>query len=531
MKHVTRDERWWAGAVLYQLYVRSWQDSDGDGFGDLPGVIDKLDYLSWLGVDGVWLSPTMASPDHDWGYDVSDYMSVHPELGTLADLDRLVAEAGRRDMRVLLDLVPNHTSDEHPWFVEARSSRDAPHRNWYVWAEPGPNGEPPNNWRDASGDSAWTLDAVTGQFYLHNFLPSQPDLNWWDPAVHDAFEEIIRFWFDRGVAGFRIDVAHGLYKDAALRDNPSLPPGQLVGGISGQEQRYSANRPETHEVFRSWRKIAEEYEPPKLLLGETVTPDAERLARFYGQDDELQLGFNFPFMVAGFTAPELSKVVRETLGQLPAGAVPVWTISNHDKSRFTTRWCSGNDAKAALALTVLLTLPGTIVIYYGDEIGMTDVEVPVELQRDDMFLGGRGGHPSRDGARTPMQWEPSPTGGFTTAGTTACLPLGDARTRNVADQQEDPRSLLSLCRRLVEIRRRHLKGHDGTYQQLSSTEHQWAYRIGDVVVAANFSEEPGELVRQPGLLLASSLGGRTPEDPVGGVLHLAGWEAVVVQSR
>ena len=401
---VEDDERgtsWWSSAVVYQLYVRSWRDSDGDGFGDLPGVIAKLDYLSWLGVDAVWLSPTMPSPDHDWGYDVSDYMSVHPGLGSLQDLDDLVAEAGRRHMRVLLDLVPNHTSDEHPWFVEARSSQDAAHRSWYVWAEPGPDGAPPNNWLDASGESAWSLDAATGQYYLHNFLPSQPDLNWWEPAVHDAFEEILRFWFDRGVAGLRIDVAHGLYKDAALRDNPPMPPGQLIGGNGGQEQRYSANRPETHSVFRNWRGIAEQYEPPKLLLGETCVPDVETLARYYGQDDGLQLAFNFPFMVSGFTASGLSKVVRETLGELPVGSVPVWTMSNHDRSRFTTRWCSGDDAKTALALTVLLTLPGTIVIYYGDEIGMTDVEVPLESQRDDMFLGGRGGHPSRDRAGRP----------------------------------------------------------------------------------------------------------------------------------
>jgi len=526
-----RDKSWWPGAVVYQLYVRSWRDSDGDGFGDLPGVIDKLDYLSWLGVDAVWLSPAMPSPDHDWGYDVSDYMSVHPQLGSLADLDRLVAEAGRRQMRVLLDLVPNHTSDEHPWFVEARGSRDAVHRNWYVWAEPGPDGAPPNNWLDASGERAWSLDAATGQYYLHNFLPSQPDLNWWEPAVHDAFEEIIGFWFDRGVAGFRIDVAHGLYKDAALRDNPPMPAGQLIGGNAGQEQRYSANRPETHAVFRNWRQIAEQYEPGRLLLGETCVPEVERLARYYGQDDELQLAFNFPFMVSGFTAPELSQVVRETLGQLPAGTVPVWTMSNHDKSRFTTRWCSGDDAKAALALSVLLTLPGTIVIYYGDEIGMTDVEVPLELQRDDMFLGGRGGHPSRDRARTPMQWEPSATGGFTAAATTPWLPLGDVLSHNVADQQEDPRSLLSLCRRLMAVRRLHIKGRDGTYEQLASAEPQWVYRIGDVVVAANFSKEAADVPGVSGQLLTSSLGMRPAGEPVGGSLRLAGFEAVVVQRR
>ena len=525
------DTKWWSGAVMYQLYVRSWRDSDGDGYGDLAGVIDKLDYLSWLGIDAVWLSPTMPSPDHDWGYDVSDYMSVHPELGSLEDLDLLIAEAGRRQMRVLLDLVPNHTSEEHPWFVEARSSMDAMHRNWYVWAAPGPEGAPPNNWLDASGDSAWTLDPSSGQYYLHNFLPSQPDLNWWEPAVHGAFEEILRFWFDRGVAGFRIDVAHGLYKDAALRDNPPLPPGQLVGGAGGQEQRFSANRPETHAVFRSWRKIAEEHAPPKLLLGETCVPDAQKLARYYGQDDELQLAFNFPFMAAGFTAPELSKVVRETLRRLPARAVPVWTMSNHDKSRFTTRWCSDGEAKAALALSVLLTLPGTIVIYYGDEIGMTDVDVPIELQRDDMFLGGRGGHPSRDRARTPMQWEPSSTGGFTDGGVTPWLPLGDVAAHNVADESKDPRSLLSLCRELLELRRQHIKNHGDRYEQLPAGESQWLYRSGDVMVAANFSDEPAEVQGLSGPVLFSSLGARPPERTPADIVHLAGFEAVVVQSQ
>ena len=222
----TIEPRWWHGATLYQIYVRSWQDTNDDGYGDLNGVTAHLDYLSWLGVDGIWLSPTMRSPDDDWGYDVSDYLGVHPELGTLADLDRLIAEAAQRGLPVLLDLVPNHTSSAHPWFVEAVSDPASPHREFYVWADPAPDGGPPNNWLAATGASAWTLDEASGQYYLHNFLPSQPDLNWWNPAVHQAFDEILRFWFDRGVAGFRIDVAHGLYKDAQLRDDPPAPEGR-----------------------------------------------------------------------------------------------------------------------------------------------------------------------------------------------------------------------------------------------------------------------------------------------------------------
>ena len=220
--------RWWHGATLYQVYVRSWLDTNGDGYGDLPGVMAKLDYLAWLGVDGIWLSPTMPSPDDDWGYDVSDYLGVHPELGTLDDLDRLVAEADQRNMKVLLDLVPNHTSTAHPWFVEAISGRDSAHRSYYVWADPAPGGGPPTNWLDATGHSAWAFDEASGQYYLHNFLASQADLNWWEPAVHEEFREILRFWFDRGIAGFRIDVAQGLYKDAELRDDPpSATPDRL----------------------------------------------------------------------------------------------------------------------------------------------------------------------------------------------------------------------------------------------------------------------------------------------------------------
>jgi len=249
--------RWWHGATLYQIYVRSWRDTNADGYGDLPGVIVGLDYLQWLGVDGIWLSPTMPSPDQDWGYDVSDYVAVHPELGTLADLDKLIAEAGQRGIKIVLDLVPNHTSNAHAWFTDARSGRDSVHRGYYVWADPvkgeGEAGAPPNNWRDATGGSAWTLDDASGQYYLHNFLPAMPDLNWWDPRVHEEFREIIRFWFARGVAGFRIDVAHGLYKDAQFRDNPPLIGGGRLDGGFGLRPVYSSHQPETHAVYRDWR--------------------------------------------------------------------------------------------------------------------------------------------------------------------------------------------------------------------------------------------------------------------------------------
>jgi alpha-glucosidase len=481
--------RWWQGAVLYQIYVRSWLDTNGDGYGDLNGVTARLDYLSWLGVDGVWLSPTMPSPDQDWGYDVSDYLGVHPELGTMDDLDRLVAEAGARGLRVLLDLVPNHTSSAHPWFIDAAGGRDSAHRDYYVWADPAAGGGPPNNWLDATGHSAWAWHEPTGQYYLHNFLESQPDLNWWEPGVHAEFREILRFWFDRGVAGFRIDVAHGLYKDAELRDNPPAKASDPLAGRSGQRAVYSANRPESHGVFRDWRRIADGYAPARLLLGETWV-DLPALAGFYGHDDELQLGFNFPFVFAPFTAGGLSAVVGDTLVTRPAGACPVWTASNHDVGRFPTRWCGGDDRKVRLALLMLATLPGTTVLYNGDEIGMTNVVVPPELRRDKMTRDMPGG--GRDRGRTPMPWDASPSGGFTADGVKPWLPLGDTAARNVAGQREDPASVLSFCRSLLALRRAELGGQITGYESLPAADGVWAYRVGGLTVTGNFSDAPAQ---------------------------------------
>ncbi len=512
---------WWHGAVLYQLYVRSWRDSNGDGYGDLRGIIERLDHLSWLGVDGIWLSPTMPSPDEDWGYDVSDYTGVHPELGTLDDLDALVAEAAGRGIRVLLDLVPNHTSSAHPWFLDAVSARDAEHRDYYVWADPAPGGGPPNNWLDATGQPAWQWDAATSQYYLHNFLRGQPDLNWWLPSVHAEFREILRFWFDRGIAGFRIDVAHGLYKDAELRDNPPLPPGSAgMEGRFGLLPVYNANRPETHNVYRDWRKIAETYSPERLLLGETWVADLGRLASYYGEDDELQLAFNFPVAFADFSVPGLASVVAQTMAALPQGACPAWTGSNHDIGRFPTRWCAGDERKARLALLVLSTLPGTVVLYYGDEIGMTDVDVPVALQRDTMTLGGQNPRGNRDRARTPMRWDGSASGGFTADGVRPWLPAGPAAV-NVADQLSDPGSMLRLCRRLLALRHAELAGSIASFELLPSAAGVWAYRSGPLTVAANLTANPARIPENVGELLVRT----GPEQPA-----LGPWEGLIARS-
>jgi alpha-glucosidase len=513
--------RWWHGAALYQVYVRSFLDTNGDGYGDLAGVIDRLDYLAWLGVDGIWLSPTMPSPDEDWGYDVSDYLGVHSELGDMATMDRLIAQADARGLRVLLDLVPNHTSTAHPWFVDAATGKDAEYRGYYVWADPAPGGgaeHPPNNWLDATGHSAWAWHEPTGQFYLHLFLDSQADLNWREPAVHREFEQIVRFWFDRGVAGFRIDVAHGLYKDEKLRDNPPAADASPLTHRAGLEPKYSANQPESHGVFRSWRAIAETYQPSRLLLGETWVGDYGLLAAFYGNDDELQLAFNFPFVFAPFAAAELSTIVGDTLARLPAGACPVWTASNHDVGRFPTRWCDGDARKARLALLVLATLPGTIVLYYGDEIAMTDVDVPPGLRRDAMSRDTG----SRDRARTPMQWDASPTGGFTADGVRPWLPFGDTAARDVARQRDDPDSVLSFCRAALALRRGEQRGMIADYELLSCADGLWVYRVGHLVVAANFTDAPAALPAAAGTLLLHS----GTKDRAGGEI-LGPWEGAV----
>jgi alpha-glucosidase len=527
---------WWHGAVIYQLYVRSWRDTNDDGYGDLRGIIERLDHLAWLGVDGVWLSPTMPSPDEDWGYDVSDYTGVHPELGTLADLDDLVEQAGRRGMRVLLDLVPNHTSTAHPWFVDAASGPDAEHRDYFVWADPlpgsgpvpgnvpPPGGGPPNNWLDFTGRSAWQWHE-SGQYYLHNYLPEQADLNWWEPAVPAEFREILEFWFARGIAGFRIDVAHGLYKDAELRDNPPLAGDNPLEGRFGLRPVYNANRPETHGVFRDWRKIAEGHSPARVLLGETWVPDPERMAMFYGHNDELQLAFNFPFAFARFDAARLAEVVDRTLAALPPGACPVWMASNHDIGRFPSRWCGGDERKVRLALLVLATLPGTTVLYYGDEIGMADVDVPPGLRRDRATQDGAGARGARDRARTPLPWDASPGDGFTGADVTPWLPMPGRPVSTVASQREDPGSTLWLCRRLLALRRAELGGGLASFSRLAGPEGQWAYRVGPLVVAANFSDQVAEVPAAAGEVLLSS----GAAESAAGVL--GPWEGIIARGR
>ena len=509
---------WWRAGVLYQIYPRSFADATGDGHGDLVGLIEHLDHLAWLGVDGIWLSPITTSPQADWGYDVADYVDVDPDFGTLEDLDRLVAESRSRGIRVLMDLVPNHTSDRHRWFVDARSSRDAAHRDWYVWAD-GRDGGPPNNWRSPFGGSAWEWDEATGQYYLHNFLDRQPDLNWWNPAVRDAFDEIVRFWFDRGIAGFRIDVAHALVKDELLRDDTvaieSDPPSVRAHGLRAD---FSMNRPEGHDVLRRWRAIADTYDPNRVLLGETYVWDLEAMARFYGGGaDELHLALNVPFLHASI-GPEMREVVSRTTALLPAGAWALWAGSNHDAGRFPTRWCDGDERRVRAALVMLLTLRGTPLLYYGDEIGMPDVPIPRDRVRDPV---------GRDGCRTPMQW--TAEGGFTSDGVEPWLPIGDAATRNVAAQHEDPTSILHLCRDLIALRRVRAELHAGDAAPVEAPDDVWAWRRGERIVVALNHGDADAAFPAAGTVLIGTDRGRDGQ-AVDGELALEPWEAVVLET-
>ena len=528
----TNGERvWWRDGVVYQVYPRSWADSDGDGMGDLRGIIERLDYLEWLGVDALWLNPIMPSPNDDWGYDVSDYCDVHPELGSLADVEELVLRARERGMHVLLDLVPNHTSDRHPWFVESRSSRSARRRDWYVWADPKPDGAPPNNWLSVAGGPAWQLDRDTNQYYLHNFLASMPDLNWWNDEVRDAFDDILRFWFDRGIDGFRIDVAHGIVKDQALRDNlPATEEDHPAIRKLGQRQIYNMNRPEVHDVIRRWRRLSNGYEPARVLVGETWVLDLERMAAFYGQDDELHLAFNFPFIFSDLDPKQLREVVDLTDSLIPPEGWPVWTASNHDVQRFPTRWCGGDPAKIRCALIVLLTLCGTPFLYYGDEIGMLDTDLPDDAIRDGMGAPGSLNYPGRDPARTPMQWTGEPGAGFTSAEAAPWLPFGDYTSCNVADQRKDESSVLNFCRDLIALRRRFPDLQRGRYESIDSSDGVWAWRRGErTVVAINMSDDRGAVEGVDGAVLISTQRHRDHKT-VRARLDLAPWEGVVISA-
>ncbi|MCP3731153.1 alpha-amylase family glycosyl hydrolase [Sphingomonas sp. MG17] len=451
--HDLPDSRpWWERGVVYQIYPRSFQDSDGDGVGDLAGIQVRLDHVASLGVDAIWLSPIFPSPMKDFGYDVADYCGIEPMFGDLAAFDRLLAAVHARGLKLILDFVPNHSSDQHPWFAEGRSSRDHPKRDWYIWRDPAPDGGPPNNWISDFGGPAWEWDAASGQYYLHAFLKEQPDLNWRHPELRRAMLDVLRFWMDRGVDGFRIDVLWHIVKSAGFEDNPFNPDWTPDRTERDKVlQHHSTDQPEAHVISAEMRELADEYED-RVLIGEIFLPN-ERHARWYGtpKRPQVHLPFNFQLIENGWDARTLHRVIADYEASLPEFGWPNWVIGSHDAPRIAARI---GEAQARVAAMLLLTLRGTPTLYQGDELGIGQVPIPPERIRDPQHLRQPHLDIGRDRSRTPMPWDNTPFAGFSAV--EPWLPLNpDWRTRNVAAQAGDPESMLALYRRLLSLRRTH----------------------------------------------------------------------------
>ena len=522
-------EPWWKSGIVYQVYPRSFQDTDGDGVGDLRGVECRLDYLVDLGVDAVWLSPIFPSPMADFGYDVADYRGIAAEFGTMADFDSLLAAAHARGLKLLLDFVPNHSSDRHPWFLASRSSRDDPHRDWYIWRDPAPDGGPPNNWRSFFGGPAWTHDEATGQYYLHQFLKEQPELNWRSPDLKAAMLDAMRFWFDKGVDGFRIDVLWLAMKHPDLPDNPPNPAWREgMQDIDRLLPAHSADQPEVMEIVSAMRGVADEYRE-RLLVGEIYLP-VERLVAYYGEGGAgVHLPFNFHLLLTDWTAPTLGALIEQYEAALPAGAWPNWVLGNHDKPRIAARV---GPAQARVAAMLLLTLRGTPTLYQGDELGLTGEPIPADRIRDPQALREPGVAFNRDEVRQPMPWDGSPHAGFSTG--EPWLPLNaDWPTRNVAAEAADPASMLTLHRQLLALRRAHPALALGEVKVLAVEGDVLAYerRLGDgrLLVALNVGHEAASAALPAGdwAPLLSTLAGLPA--PASGTLALRPDEGVILR--
>ena len=482
-------EPWWRGAVGYEVYVRSFADSSGDGVGDLAGITGRLDYLSWLGVDAVWITPFYPSPGHDHGYDVSDYCGVAPRHGTIEDFDELVAEAHRLGLRVMVDIVPNHTSIEHPWFAGARRGPSSPERDRYLWADPAPDGGPPNNWRSHFGGPAWTLDEASGQYWCHLFLPEQPDLNWRNPVVRDEFDSILGWWMDRGVDGFRVDVAHGLVKDAELRDNPQIAP--IVPGMDpfdvffkAFEHRYDMDQPENIDIFRRWNAVCAPQQA--MLLGEVNAPWPDRQSR-YVEAGALDQAFFLRTAHIDWAPEALLSMVRAMHDAAPQGIA--WVLSNHDAARPASRFGGGEaGVRRSLAVTALfMALGGTPFLYQGEELGLTDGVLRGD-PHDPVSVRNAGATSGRDGCRTPMPWDAGANNGFSTGDPwIGAEPRPPAET--VAGQRADPDAPVHRYRSLLAAHRQHPDMWQAPLEWIDTSDPRVAaLRRGTVAVVANLSD-------------------------------------------
>ena len=441
---------WWQDAVIYQVYPRSFQDSNGDGIGDLRGIIARADYFAWLGIDAVWFSPFFASPQADYGYDVSNYTDIDPDYGTLADFDELVAALHARNIRIIVDFVPNHSSDQHPWFLESRKSLNNPKRDWYTWRSPARDGGPPNNWLSLAGGRSWEYDQATGQYYLHSFLKEQPDLNWRNPAVRDAMHDVLRFWIDRGVDGFRVDAIGCIAKDPQLRDDPPNPDYKEGDPPFARNRMVnSANRPEVMEFVAGMRRVVDAEPGSRVMIGEVYLKPAE-IGAYYGTgSDGFQLPTNFNLLWAPWKRAAVFEAVESYEAALPKGSWPDWVLGNHDQSRIATRI---GKAQARVAMLLLLTLRGTPIVYFGDELALEDIVIPLDKQRDPFGINMPGKGQGRDPERCPMPWDETPKGGFTSG--EPWLPIAASGPgSSVEAQRDDEASMLSLTRRILALRR------------------------------------------------------------------------------
>lgn len=528
------NDLWWQTGVIYQIYPRSFQDANGDGVGDLNGIRQRLDYLQWLGVDCVWLSPIYPSPMADFGYDISDYQGIHSLFGTMEDFDQLLDEVHSRNMKLILDLVPNHTSDQHPWFLESRSSRDNPKRDWYIWQDPGKNGALPNNWLSVFGGHAWEWDEHTGQYYYHAFLKQQPDLNWRNPEVQKAMMDVMHFWLKKGVDGFRVDVMWHMVKDDQLRNNPVALNTPFVESDLIYEYHdpvYSTDQPEVHEIVRMMRQLTNQYED-RVLIGEIYLP-IHKLVTYYGTDKSgAHLPFNFQLLTLPWDAEQIARAIDEYEGALPADGWPNWVLGNHDQPRVASRV---GRSQARVAAMLLLTLRGTPTIYYGDEIGMRDVPIPQDEIVDPQGLNMPDRNVSRDPARTPMQWSGDEHAGFSKNKPWLRLPHSFTRV-NVALQKEDPESMLAFYHNLIALRKRQPAFQTGKYTPVFADKQLIAFiRENDLdrfLVVLNLSHRPAYLRPKDELFEGEIVLSSEPERTglrVENTILLSGDEGIIVR--